>query len=359
MLTMNTSKPRLPEEKLKSLLNQLDFGDLKETIPIKIEASSRKYYRLELNGSPESLVLCEGLQTPYTDQDGFGELARFFAKRGLAVPGQVYVAEDQGFMLLTDGGHLDVSDRLNSLDIKNNSEERRTILSRCLAVLQSLQRFDPPDLVKKRHFNEQKLRWEMDYLFQALEPIASHLGVTEILTYEAKRFIYESCKKLDQPEGFVMCHRDFHGRNLLLRSESAASEITMIDFQDARMGLPVYDLVSLLYDPYTPLSVQEREWARAEFNKELTGDLRVYNSWYYLQAMQRILKALGSYLHLVYFKNHKSYLESIPMALRNLDDIIQRGHLPDAIYIFVGRIATEIQPELHKLVGQGRQPGLL
>src|SRR5207302_2173835 len=44
----------------------------------------------------------------------------------------------------------------------------------------------------------------------------------------------------------VLCHRDYHSRNLMLHDGS----LYIIDFQDARMGPDTYDLASLLRDSY-------------------------------------------------------------------------------------------------------------
>ena len=54
----------------------------------------------------------------------------------------------------------------------------------------------------------------------------------------------------------VLCHRDYHSRNLMLHR----GQLYMIDFQDARMGPDTYDLASLLRDSYvdlTPAQVDE------------------------------------------------------------------------------------------------------
>ena len=50
----------------------------------------------------------------------------------------------------------------------------------------------------------------------------------------------------------VLCHRDYHSRNLMLHDE----QLYIIDFQDARMGPDTYDLVSLLRDSYVDLPEQ-------------------------------------------------------------------------------------------------------
>ena len=55
----------------------------------------------------------------------------------------------------------------------------------------------------------------------------------------------------------VLCHRDYHSRNLMLHDD----RLYIIDFQDARMGPDTYDLVSLLRDSYVDLPEQTVERA--------------------------------------------------------------------------------------------------
>ena len=51
----------------------------------------------------------------------------------------------------------------------------------------------------------------------------------------------------------VLCHRDYHSRNLMLHDGS----LYIIDFQDARMGPDTYDLASLLRDSYIDITDAE------------------------------------------------------------------------------------------------------
>ena len=58
-------------------------------------------------------------------------------------------------------------------------------------------------------------------------------------------------------EARVLCHRDYHSRNLMVHED----RLYIIDFQDARMGPDTYDLVSLLRDSYVDLPEQTVERA--------------------------------------------------------------------------------------------------
>ena len=59
----------------------------------------------------------------------------------------------------------------------------------------------------------------------------------------------------------VLCHRDYHSRNLMLHG----GRLYIIDFQDARMGPDTYDLVSLLRDSYVDIIDREVDDLIAHF----------------------------------------------------------------------------------------------
>jgi aminoglycoside/choline kinase family phosphotransferase len=48
----------------------------------------------------------------------------------------------------------------------------------------------------------------------------------------------------------VLCHRDYHSRNLMWRD----GRLRIIDFQDARLGPDTYDMASLLRDSHVDVS---------------------------------------------------------------------------------------------------------
>src|SRR5207245_4095769 len=91
----------------------------------------------------------------------------------------------------------------------------------------------------------------------------------------------------------VLCHRDYHSRNLMLHDAS----LYIIDFQDARMGPDTYDLASLLRDSYVDISDRELEELIAYF-LALKGcahdtEADLFRRRFDLMALQRNLKALG------------------------------------------------------------------
>ena len=112
----------------------------------------------------------------------------------------------------------------------------------------------------------------------------------------------------------VLCHRDYHSRNLMLHDGS----LYIIDFQDARMGPDTYDLASLLRDSYVDIADRELDELIAYFlalkGREPTP--REFRRRFDLMALQRNLKALGTFGYQTTTRRNPVYIQYIPRTLQ-------------------------------------------
>jgi hypothetical protein len=95
------------------------------------------------------------------------------------------------------------------------------------------------------------------------------------------------------------------------------------------MGPVSYDLVSLLEDPYVPLEQGLREALAERFS----ATLRRSGPWageedfryeYDLMAVQRLVKALGTYTYQAAVRGNEVYLPYIPRAVRETRLVLER-----------------------------------
>jgi len=108
----------------------------------------------------------------------------------------------------------------------------------------------------------------------------------------------------------VFAHRDFHSRNMLRRRD----RIYLVDFQDSLAGPPGYDLVSFAFDSYLELGPL-RPVLLAEADREgVTVDRRQF----LLVALQRNIKALGTFGFQVRVRRNLVYRRYIPRTLRHV-----------------------------------------
>ena len=119
----------------------------------------------------------------------------------------------------------------------------------------------------------------------------------------------------------VVCHRDFHRRNLLVRE----GRVRPIDFQDARLGPRGYDLVSLLEDPYGDLDEGQRHDLVTRYRAASGASLD--DEEYGLAAVQRLLKAAGTFANQAANLANRAYLPYLSPALAGAQRAVHRlGH---------------------------------
>src|SRR5689334_16466892 len=109
---------------------------------------------------------------------------------------------------------------------------------------------------------------------------------------------------------------DYHSRNLMLTEDS----LYIIDFQDARMGPDTYDLASLLRDSYVDITDRDLDELIAYFIA-LSGRARdrradEFRRRFDVMALQRNLKALGTFGYQTTTRRNPVYIQYIPRTLR-------------------------------------------
>jgi aminoglycoside/choline kinase family phosphotransferase len=120
----------------------------------------------------------------------------------------------------------------------------------------------------------------------------------------------------------VLCHRDYHSRNLMLHDD----RLFIIDFQDARLGPDTYDLSSLLRDSYVdlPWSVVDDLIAYFLALQGRSGEEEEYRARFDLMALQRNLKALGTFGYQTTSRGNPVYIQYIPRTLNYVRENLRR-----------------------------------
>ncbi len=137
----------------------------------------------------------------------------------------------------------------------------------------------------------------------------------------------------------VLCHRDYHSRNLMVQHQ----RLVVIDFQDARMGPDTYDLVSLLRDCYVDLAP---ELVTEMTNRFLAARPRARRDRFHprfdLMSVQRHLKALGTFGHQIAVAERPAFASALPRTL---------GHLRGALHAHdrFARLLELLTPHLPEL----------
>jgi aminoglycoside/choline kinase family phosphotransferase len=181
-------------------------------------------------------------------------------------------------------------------------------------------------------FDAAKLTWEFDFFLKHfLEGYRGVLwapGEREALRAELLAIAEELAA-----EPRVLCHRDYHSRNLMVHR----GRLAIIDFQDARMGPDTYDLASLLRDSYVEIgdALRDRLLVRFLARGEAGADPERFRARFDLMSLQRNLKALGTFGFQTAARQNPVYIQYIPRTLRHVRDNLHRdarfGRLADLL----------------------------
>jgi aminoglycoside/choline kinase family phosphotransferase len=290
-------------------------------VPLTGDASDRRYYRV-LQPTAPPFVLALYAQPFDVDSLPFVNVARLLGKMPVPIPRVLGHADDIGVLALEDLGDVTLQAHLGAA----NPPQHAALYRQAVALISTLQRRGA-ELQSDEHipyriaFDVEKLSWEMDFFIRHF--IEAYRGV--VISPAVREALHEEFALVTEQlasEERVLCHRDYHSRNLMVHED----RLYIIDFQDARMGPDTYDLVSLLRDSYVDLPEQTVGELIAYFLAlEGRADAeREYRDRFDVMALQRNLKALGTFGYQTTARRNPVYIQYIPRTLRYVRDNLDR-----------------------------------
>jgi aminoglycoside/choline kinase family phosphotransferase len=290
-------------------------------VPLTGDASDRRYFRVLAPGD-ESFVLAVHAGPFDRATLPFINVHALLAAMPVPVPRIVGVAADLGVLALEDLGDVTLQAHLGSAP----PERHAALYRQAVALIDTLQRRgrelqDPAYLPYSIAFDTSRLMWELDFFVKHFLEAYRGIAVTEA----ERTALREELLAIAEPlaaEPRVLCHRDYHSRNLMLHHQS----LYMIDFQDARLGPDTYDLVSLLRDSYIDLPDRSVDELIAYFLALLgrAQDEAAFRDRFDLMALQRNLKALGTFGFQTTSRGNTVYIQYIPRTLTYVRDNLRK-----------------------------------
>jgi aminoglycoside/choline kinase family phosphotransferase len=289
-------------------------------VPLTGDASDRKYFRImPADGPPLVLALHAGAIEFATLP--FANVAALLQQVPLPVPVILGHSDELGIVALQDLGDVTLQAHLGAA----SPTEHAALYRQAVALIELLQRRGA-ELASDRFapyaiaFDVEKLTWELNFFVRHFVEgyRASPLADAERVRLDVE--FAEIVREL-AAEPRVLCHRDYHSRNLMLHDGS----LYIIDFQDARMGPDTYDLVSLLRDSYLDIPEAQVDDLIAYF-LALKGrpDDEDFRRRFDLMALQRNLKALGTFGYQTTTRRNPVYIQYIPRTLKYVRDNLEK-----------------------------------
>ena len=329
------------------------------------QGSNRLYTRIQ-DASGRTVIRVEG--TNRDENRAFIYMARRFHDLGLPVPELYWVSEDEMTYTQEDLGDTLLFDAIrHGRETGEFSAEEHTLLERTIRALAHVQiegakDFDWSVCFPVPEMDERSIRWDLNY-FKYCFLKGTRLEFSEprleddFDTLTAKIF----SPLRGEPERGWFLYRDFQSRNVMIKD----GQPYFIDFQGGRKGPTQYDVASFLWQAKANFPAALREELIDAYLDELHKLQPSLAEQTWRAALPhfvlfRTLQVLGAYGYRGYFERKPHFLESIPNAIKNLNELFATNNGLAACYPYIYELSHVLlnshvapSPSLRGRVGVG------
>lgn len=330
--TVSNGLPNVTSVKLDTLqtLFERRFGAPPASVlRIQADGSNRVMYRLVGEGYDTAI----GVVGPDPDENrAFLSFTENFRSIHLPVPEVYAAAEEAGVYLEEDLGDTTLFGYLTR-ERENTGEEFPESVRRMYErVLETLPRFqieggrviDYSVAYPRAAFDRQSILWDLNYFkyhFLKLAHVPFHESELERDFRTLTRFLLRADLR-------HFLYRDFQSKNVMVRE----GEPIFIDYQGGRRGALQYDVASMLYDAKAAVPQEERNRLLEHYMDALEEHQPVDRDSFRLlfrgYVLVRIMQAMGAYGYRGFFERKPRFLQSVPLAIDNIEQILESDGLP-------------------------------
>jgi len=314
---------------------------------IEADASYRKFYRIIVNN--KSKVIISAKKEKYKNLIAYTSISKFLRKNNILAPKLLGHNYSKGVIVIEDFGNTTFH------KILSKKKNKFKIYKQLVDLLLKIQNIKPQtkikSIIKKNHLLEKysikNLIKESDLFFDWYLPLVVNKKKVLNIKRMSKKILVKIYKKLYFPNSCFV-HRDYHVQNLM----KVGKKVGVIDSQDALIGNPAYDLVSLIDDVRIKNSVKLKKQIYDYYLKNTNRTYKMKNKFFLqdfnILSVQRSLKILGIFSRLFKRDNKDKYLKLIPYVWQILEARIDYSIFSEFKKILDNNIKKEIRKKIIK-----------
>ncbi|MFQ5580675.1 MAG: aminoglycoside phosphotransferase family protein [Nitrospiria bacterium] len=328
-------------ERLVKVLNQHLHVPAKEVHLDKLagDGSNRAYCRLSWKeddalhsfivmvlADPEAFKASEEAgsgEVPSIKEIPFINIQKHLLNCKLPVPEIIDSNLEEGWILLEDLGDVTLAQEIEG-QLQNRpflfGYYQKAIDTLITLQIEASSVPNPPTIAHHRQFDQALFLWEFDHFIEYGIEKRKRIVLPKQKKKEIRAYFIEIACHLAEISP-VYVHRDYHSRNLMIQPGPEGKRIRLIDFQDALMGPPQYDLASLLRDSYINLPEELVDALIQYYIEELERraekpvERERFRELFDLASIQRNLKAAGRFVYFDQVKHKSQFLLNVPPTL--------------------------------------------
>ena len=271
--------------------------------PVTGDASARRYERL-IGPNDQSVIAMDAPPDICGTQKSFVDMAHHLKNIDLAAPEIFAWDEELGLLILSDLGSTDFAQHLKSTPV-----DEAKLYGNAANVLRKLHSAPPPIGLTKMTPDIGTGMIDLAFDWAAID-------ISAELRASIENELHQLLTQVD-PSPNTLSLRDFHAENLIWRHDQTGTDcVGLLDFQDAFITHPTYDLASLLRDARRDVQTEMLDDLLYQLNPGANQDAQ--RLAFHVMAVQRNLRILGIFRRLAERDGKTRYLDFIPRVETHL-----------------------------------------
>lgn len=316
------------EELIAPILSAQLGETLVEMRPISAHASDRKLLRLK-TGNGRYVAVKDSSPDEFR---AFTNLTKHFSSYSLPVP-RILCSEPRYLLTIVE----DLGDKTLLETLLEERGDREEVPDRLIRLYEDaisvLPRFqveagatiDFTSCYPERRFDRKNMLFDMEFF---LVEYVRRLGFE--VQDERLRGDFEALANfLMRADSHFFMYRDFQARNIVVKD---SERVGFVDYQGGRAGPLQYDVVSILYQSRAALPLAMRQHLLQRYLDACCQYVLVDRSLFVVYfegfVLIRLMQVLGTYAKQGLGAKKRYFLESLPFALRNVEQVLSTLSLP-------------------------------
>ena len=270
------------------------------------DASFRNFYRIKIKHKNYILIYCRKQKKINLEQ--YSKINLLLRKSNLLAPKLNELNLKANYMIIEDFG-----DKTFFQLMKKNTNKLKHYkkIVDTLVKIQSIKIGPQAQKIINKVYNVKVLIKESNLFFQWFATRHVHKNKIKAFKKKVNTILSSIFSTINFPNTYFV-HRDFHVSNLM----SYQNKVGIIDSQDALIGNPAYDIVSLIDDVRIKTSSQLKEqifeYYLTKSNNNFKKKLSLFKNDFDILSVQRALKIIGIFYRLYFRDGKKNYLSLVP-----------------------------------------------
>ena len=282
------------------------------------DASFRTFYRIK--GKKKSKIVVLAKKEKYKNLIAYSAINKFLRINNIHTPKLYSSNFSKGVIVIEDFGNVSLH------KILTQKKNKLIIYKKLIDLLFKIQKIKPKTKIKSingrfhivRKYSKKHLFKESDLFFDWYLPLFFNKKKVVNIKNKLKKILFNLYKKINFSNSYFV-HRDYHSQNLMKTN----GKIGVIDSQDALIGNPAYDLVSLIDDVRIKNSKKLKNkiynYYLIKSKKNIKSNAKFFLEDFNILSVQRSLKIIGIFARLFKRDKKEQYLKFIPYTWQILE----------------------------------------